>query len=170
MNRTPKPNRTASLDQIGASRTNAARSTGPRTPQGKAAYQPVNSQEPFALERMVIAQQTILRASLPEPGLFTTCLNAVHHEFPSEPISDLEPEQTTATYTPEQSNPIPLQTPPPSLPRPTREPVAPNPHPLAAFTLTSAGPRAPSELSTVNCKLQSIFSPQILILWAIGGV
>jgi hypothetical protein len=97
--------------QRAANRANAARSTGPRTPQGKArsaqnarkhgftassfavvrledlqdvehlmddlvaAWQPVNSQELFALERMAIAQQTLLRAARLESGLFTTCLN-----------------------------------------------------------------------------------------------
>ena len=40
-----------------------------------AVYQPVNSQELFAIERMAIAQQTILRAARLESGLFTTCLN-----------------------------------------------------------------------------------------------
>jgi len=40
-----------------------------------AVYQPVNSQELFALERMAIAQQTLLRAARLEAGLFTTCLN-----------------------------------------------------------------------------------------------
>jgi hypothetical protein len=38
-------------------------------------YQPVNSQELFALERMALAQQAILRAARLEAGLFTTCLN-----------------------------------------------------------------------------------------------
>jgi len=40
-----------------------------------AVYQPVNSQELFALERMALAQQTILRGARLEAGLFTTCLN-----------------------------------------------------------------------------------------------
>jgi hypothetical protein len=111
MKHTPKPKRIASLEQIAVNRANAAHSTGPRTPQGKAnsaqnarrhgftgssfsvvrledlhqiadlradllaAYLPVNSQELFALERMAIAQQTILRAARFESGLFTTCLN-----------------------------------------------------------------------------------------------
>jgi hypothetical protein len=100
-----------SAKQLAANRANAAKSTGPRTPEGKArasqnarchgftaatfavvrleeldeiarlradlisVYQPVNSQELFALERMAIAQQTILRAARLESGLFTTCLN-----------------------------------------------------------------------------------------------
>ena len=38
-------------------------------------YQPVNSQELFAIERIALAQQTILRAARLESGLFTTCLN-----------------------------------------------------------------------------------------------
>ena len=97
--------------QLAANRANAARSTGPRTPEGKArsaqnsrkhgfasadfgvvrledleslarlredlisVYQPVNSQELFAIERMAIAQQSILRAARLEAGLFTLSLN-----------------------------------------------------------------------------------------------
>ena len=40
-----------------------------------AVYQPVNSQELFALERMAIFQQAMLRASRLESGLFTSCMN-----------------------------------------------------------------------------------------------
>ena len=38
-------------------------------------YQPVNSQELFAIERIALAQQALLRAARLESGLFTTCLN-----------------------------------------------------------------------------------------------
>ena len=108
MKRTQKP---VSPKQLAANRANAARSTGPRTPQGKArsaqnarkhgftastfavvrledlhevahlradliaVYQPVNSQELFAIERIALAQQALLRAARLETGLFTTCLN-----------------------------------------------------------------------------------------------
>jgi hypothetical protein len=108
MPRTKKP---ISAKQLAANRANAAKSTGPRSPEGKARsaqnaikhgfaaasfavvrledlqeianlkadlvhdYQPVNSQELFALERMALAQQAMLRASRLEAGLFTTCLN-----------------------------------------------------------------------------------------------
>ncbi len=108
MRRTHKP---ASPEQLAANRANAARSTGPKTPEGKArsaqnslkhgftastfsvvrledlqeiarlkfdlvsVYRPVNSQELFALERMALSQQAILRAARLESGLFTTCLN-----------------------------------------------------------------------------------------------
>src|SRR5512137_2235557 len=97
--------------QLAANRANAAKSTGPRTPGGKArsaqnarkhgfaastfavvrledldeiahlradlmaVYQPVNSQELFAIERIALAQQAILRAARLEASLFTTCLN-----------------------------------------------------------------------------------------------
>ncbi len=97
--------------QLAANRANAARSTGPRTPEGKARsaqnsrkhgfcaadyavvrledleqvarlredliafYQPVNSQELFAIERMALAQNAILRAARLESGLFTMCLD-----------------------------------------------------------------------------------------------
>ncbi len=100
-----------SPEQLAANRANAAKSTGPKTPEGKArsaqnstkhgfaasafavvrledldevahlkadlvsVYQPVNSQELFALERMALSQQAIVRAARLESGLFTTCLN-----------------------------------------------------------------------------------------------
>jgi hypothetical protein len=101
----------ASHAQLAANRANAARSTGPRSPEGKArsaqnsrkhgftgstfavvrledlnevqqlrddavaVYRPVNSQELFAVERIAIAQQCMLRASRLESGIFTLCLN-----------------------------------------------------------------------------------------------
>src|SRR5687768_20307 len=97
--------------QLAANRANAARSTGPRTPEGKAQsaqnsrqhgftaatfavvrleeheevthlktdllafYQPTNAQELFAIERIALAQQALLRAARLEAGLFTSCLN-----------------------------------------------------------------------------------------------
>src|SRR5580698_10252963 len=108
MRHTQKP---ASPKQLAANRANAAKSTGPKTPEGKArsaenslkhgftassfavvrledlqeianlrsdlisVYQPVNSQELFALERMALCQQSMLRAARLEAGLFTTALN-----------------------------------------------------------------------------------------------
>jgi hypothetical protein len=104
----PKP---VSEKRLAANRANAAHSTGPRTPDGKArsaqnarkhglagtsyavvrledadavarlradliaVYQPVNSQELFALERMALAQLSILRAAQLEAGLFTMGMN-----------------------------------------------------------------------------------------------
>jgi hypothetical protein len=109
----PRRKPPVSEKQLAANRANAARSTGPRTPEGKArsaqnarkhsftastyavvrlediheiehlradlvaVYQPVNSQELFAIERIAVAQQAILRAARLESGLFTTCLNEV---------------------------------------------------------------------------------------------
>jgi len=100
-----------SEEQLAANRANAAKSTGPRTPEGKARsarnsrahgftastfavvrleelnevahlkadltalYQPVNSQELFAIERMALTQQAMLRAARLESGLFTACLD-----------------------------------------------------------------------------------------------
>jgi hypothetical protein len=108
MSRTPKP---ISEKQLAANRANAARSTGPRSPEGKAraaqnsrkhgftastfavvrledldevarlredaiaVYQPVNSQELFAVERISLAQQTLLRVERLHNGICTTCLN-----------------------------------------------------------------------------------------------
>src|ERR1017187_2378230 len=101
----------ASPEQLAANRANAAKSTGPRSPEGKTRsaqnarkhgftaeaytvvrfedlqdlanlkddlidfYQPVNSQELFAIERLALAQQAILRIARLEAGLFTSCLN-----------------------------------------------------------------------------------------------
>ena len=97
--------------QLAANRANAARSTGPTSPAGKArssqngrkhgfasasftvvrledihevahlradliaVYQPVNSQELFALERMAMSQQDILRAARLQSGMFSSCMN-----------------------------------------------------------------------------------------------
>jgi len=105
------PRRPVSLKRLAANRANAAKSTGPRTPQGKAhssqnarkhiftgstfavvrledlqeiarlrddliaVYQPANSQELFALERVALAQHAILRGARLESGYFTTCLD-----------------------------------------------------------------------------------------------
>jgi hypothetical protein len=97
--------------QLAANRANAAKSTGPKSPEGRAnssqntckhglssanftvirledteeiarlradlisVYQPVNSQELFALEQMAIRQQAMLRAARFEAGMFSACLN-----------------------------------------------------------------------------------------------
>ena len=42
-------------------------------------YQPVNSQELFALERVALAQQATLRAARLEAGFFTTCLSEAYN-------------------------------------------------------------------------------------------
>jgi hypothetical protein len=113
--------------QFAANRANAAKSTGPRTPEGKArasqnarthsftastfavvrleefdeiarlkhdlltVYQPVNSQELFALEQMALAQQTMFRAARLESGIFTTCLDmALNHD--GTPFTPMSPE------------------------------------------------------------------------------
>jgi hypothetical protein len=108
MRSTQKP---VSPKQLAANRANAAKSSGPKTPEGKArsaqnsvkhgftastfavvrledlqeiarlkfdlvsVYRPVNSQELFALERMALSQQAILRAARLESGFFTASLN-----------------------------------------------------------------------------------------------
>src|SRR6202142_4316072 len=122
MRRIKKP---ASPEQLAANRANAARASGPKTPEGKArsaqnslkhgftastftvvrledlqeiahlkfplvsVYRPVNSQELFALERMALSQQAILRAARLESGLFTTSLNEAldTNDLPFSPMS-----------------------------------------------------------------------------------
>ena len=122
MRHTQKP---VSPKQLAANRANAAHSSGPKTPEGKArsaqnslkhgftastfavvrledlqeigrlkfdlvsVYQPVNSQELFALERMALSQQAILRAARLESGLFTTSLNETldSNDRPFTPMS-----------------------------------------------------------------------------------
>jgi hypothetical protein len=98
--------------RVAANRANARRSTGPKTPEGKArasqnarkypfnpepfaivriedsahiaaliadaaaTYQPINSQERFAVERIALAQHSLLRMYTFEAGFFTNCLEA----------------------------------------------------------------------------------------------
>ena len=101
------PQNSISEKQLAANRANAARSTGPRTPEGKArsaqnssrkhgftrstfavvrledlhdiavskedllaVYKPINSQEPFPLDRIALAQQALLRATVAGRALF----------------------------------------------------------------------------------------------------
>jgi hypothetical protein len=108
MSRTRKA---VSEKQLAANRANAALSTGPRSPEGKAraaqnsrkhaftattfpvvcleeidevthlreeaiaTYQPINSREFFAVERIALAQQTLLRVERLHSGMFTVCRN-----------------------------------------------------------------------------------------------
>ena len=117
----PLPQHPVSPEQLAANRANAAKSTGPRSPEGKthsaqnarkhgftgstfavvrledlqevahlkddlvAFYQPVNSQELFAVDRIALAQHALLRAARLESGLFTTCLNSCYDPF-GEPM------------------------------------------------------------------------------------
>src|SRR5580658_7731529 len=100
-----------SPDRVAANRANARKSTGPRTPEGKArssqnarkhpfnpapftivriedraqiaslvadaiaTYQPINSQEIDAVERIALAQHSMRRMSALEAGFFTNCLD-----------------------------------------------------------------------------------------------
>jgi hypothetical protein len=59
-----------------------------------AVYQPVNSQELIAIERIAIAQQCIFRAAALESGLFSTCLNlSIGDE--NHPAALLHPDLTS---------------------------------------------------------------------------
>ena len=107
----PHSQNSISDKRLAANRANAAKSTGPRTPEGRArsaqnarkhgftastfaivrledldeiahlkadlidVYQPINSQELFAIERIALAQQALLRAARLESGMFTTALD-----------------------------------------------------------------------------------------------
>ena len=112
--------------QLAANRANALKSTGPRTPEGKArssqnarthgftastfavvrleeldeiarlkhdllaVYQPVNSQELFALELIALAQQTRFRAARLESGVFINCLDMALNDD-GTPFSPMTP-------------------------------------------------------------------------------
>src|SRR5262245_5754570 len=121
------PRNNVSDKQLAANRANAHRSTGPRTPEGKAraaqnarkhgftastfavvrleeldevarlkddllvVYRPINPQELFAVERIALAQQALLRAARLEAGLFTACLDeALDHT--GQPIIPMTPD------------------------------------------------------------------------------
>ena len=56
-----------------------------------ACYKPVNSQETFAIERMAIAQQLILRAARLDAGLFTSAINDVLN-LDNNPIVTMDPD------------------------------------------------------------------------------
>src|SRR5580700_8073476 len=109
-----------SPDRVAANRANARKSTGPRTPEGKArasqnarkhlfdtdsfaivriedrarlaslvagaiaTYQPINSQERAAVERIALAQNSMLRMYSLEAGYFTDCLDQAI-EGPADP-------------------------------------------------------------------------------------
>jgi len=113
----PTSKKQPSEKQLRANRANAARSTGPRTAEGKAraaqnsrrhgfaadaftvhrledadavaclradllrVYRPVNSQELFAVERIAIAQNALLRIARLETGILS---NALHHAVDDE--------------------------------------------------------------------------------------
>ena len=123
--------KTLSEKQLAANRENAKRSTGPRTPEGKARaarnsrkhglaadtytassiedvdqlanliddavafYQPQNSQEQFAVERIAICQLALLRAYRFEAGAMTDCFAAACRT---------PPEMTFAPATIDQKN------------------------------------------------------------------
>jgi hypothetical protein len=109
-----------SPNRVAANRANACKSTGPRTPEGKArasqnarkyafdpdpftivriedrarlaslvagaiaTYQPINSQERSAVERIALAQNSMLRMYSLEAGYFTDCLDQAI-EGPADP-------------------------------------------------------------------------------------
>ena len=124
--------------QIAANRANAAKSTGPRTSEGKArsaqnarkhgftgstfavvrleeldeiarlkadlvaVCEPVNSQELFALERMALAQEALLRSARLEAGLFT---DALDEALPGTEPSSLRPRSWPAMAIPASRTP-----------------------------------------------------------------
>jgi hypothetical protein len=129
----------ASAKRLAANRANAARSTGPRTPEGKARaaqnsrkhgfaaakftvvrfespedianlrddliafYQPQNSQELFAVERICLAQQSLLRCGALESGLLTSYLDEAT-ERPGTPLILQNPEVTAGIQVAPEQN------------------------------------------------------------------
>jgi hypothetical protein len=113
--------------RLAANRANASKSTGPRTPRGKARasgnarkhgftaatfavvrledleevarlredlipdYRPVNAQELFAIERLALAQQSLLRVARLEAGLFTAGMNDTLDPL-NDPVNLMNPE------------------------------------------------------------------------------
>src|ERR1017187_4743842 len=111
----------ASPNRIAANQANSRKSTGPRTPEGKArssqnarkhpfnpdpfaivriedraaismhvadaiaTYQPINSQERDAVERIALAKHSMRRMSVLEAGFFTNCLDQAM-SGPAEPF------------------------------------------------------------------------------------
>ena len=75
------PKKPLSDKQLAANRANAAQCTEDLDEVARlrqdliAVYQPVNSQELFAIERIALAQQTLLRVERLHIGLCTTCRN-----------------------------------------------------------------------------------------------
>ena len=57
-----------------------------------ACYHPVNAQELVAIERIALAQQTLLRAARLETGLFTSCLNDAIDPLGENPIVPMTPD------------------------------------------------------------------------------
>jgi len=136
-----KSKKSVSEKQLAANRANAAKSTGPRTPEGKArscpkrpqarlcrpqvhhlscrkpeelgalradliaTYRPVNSQELFAIERMAMAQWSILRAARMEAGFFTVCLNETC--LTTMPTRSGSPSTRSSPRTPDPAFPKP---------------------------------------------------------------
>src|SRR5579885_2046630 len=58
-------------------------------------YKPINSQEMFALERMAIAQQLMLRAARLDAGLFTSAMNDVIN-IDNNPVVTMDPDMIGA--------------------------------------------------------------------------
>ena len=92
----PHTQHPVSPEQLAANRVNAGKSTGPRTPQGKArstqnARKHGFTASTFAVERIALAQQAIFRAARLEAGLFTTCLNEVLDDRDT-PLVGLDPD------------------------------------------------------------------------------
>ncbi|MGP8245034.1 MAG: hypothetical protein ACLQVN_11015 [Bryobacteraceae bacterium] len=119
--------------RLAANRANARKSTGPRTPAGKArsamnacqhgfagshfavarledpgeidkfkadlvaTYQPVNSQELFAIESIAIAQQSLRRAARLESGIFTACLNEAFDRRSDRVLVTMVPDMIAST-------------------------------------------------------------------------
>ena len=90
----PHPQHPVSQEQLAANRANAAKFTGPHTPQGKA-----RSAQNARKHGFTVSTFDVVR------------LEDLLEELPNEPIIEAEPEQNETTCTPSETNPSPPEKP-----------------------------------------------------------
>ena len=92
----PLPQHPVSPEQLAANRANAAKSTGPRSPEGKTQAERHGAPSgPRAVEEF-------------------ERLKALRAEIPNEAIFEAQPEQNETTCTPSETNPSPPENPAPA--------------------------------------------------------
>jgi hypothetical protein len=88
------PQHPVSQEQLAANRADAAKSTGPHTPQGKACSAQNARKHGFTVSPFAVVR-----------------LEDLLEELPNEPIIEAEPEQNETTCTPSETNPSPPERP-----------------------------------------------------------